>query len=155
MTTENAFVFEATPFDINYVFKVETHMTAVKARPQSLSLDFIGKDVNGREDMEIKGHLQYDRTDSPLISTINSTLKYPGLELFYWSTVKQIKDLTFVGTSKYQLQKGRIVTVVHNERFVLKNFSNSPEMITSNLRAFFISKNILSIHEFIENALNS
>jgi hypothetical protein len=72
--------------------------------------------------MEIKGHFQYERTDSPLIWTINSTLKYPGRELFYWSAVKQIKDLTFVGTTKYQLQKGRIVTVVHNERFVLKSF---------------------------------
>jgi hypothetical protein len=137
MTTENAYVFEATPFDINYELKVETHMTAVKARPQSLSLDFIGKDVNGREDMEIKGHLQYDRTDSPLISTINSTLKYPGLELFYWSTVKQIKDLTFVGTSKYQLQKGRIVTVVHNERFVLKSFSKSSRNDNIKIKSIF------------------
>jgi hypothetical protein len=115
MTTENAFVLEATPFDINYEFKVETDMAAVKGKPQSFTIDFVGKDVKGREDMEIKGHLQYDRTDSPSIWTINSTLKYPGRELFYWSTVKQIKDLTFVGTSKYQLQKGRIVTVVHNE----------------------------------------
>jgi hypothetical protein len=115
MTTENAFVFEATPFDINYEFKVETDMAIVKGRPQLLTIDLIGKDVKGREDMEIKGYLHYERTDSPLIQTINSTLKYPGRELFYWSVVKQIKDLTFAGTTKYQLQKGRIVTVVHNE----------------------------------------
>jgi hypothetical protein len=144
MTTENAFVFEATPFDINYEFKVETDMAIVKGRPQLLTIDLIGKDVKGREDMEIKGYLHYERTDSPLIQTINSTLKYPGRELFYWSVVKQIKDLTFAGTTKYQLQKGRIVTVVHNERFVLKSFSNAPEIITSKLRAFFISKIILS-----------
>jgi hypothetical protein len=125
MTTQNAFDFEATPFDINYEFKVETVMVIVKGRPQLLTIDLIGKDVKGREDMEIKGHFQYERTDSPLTRIINSTLKYPGRELFYSSTVKHIKDLTFVGTTKYQLQKGRIVTVVHNERFVLKSFSNS------------------------------
>jgi hypothetical protein len=100
----------------------------------------VGKDVKGREDMEIKGHLQYDRTDSPSIWTINSTLKYPGRELFYWSTVKQIKDLTFVGTTKYQLQKGRIITVAHNERFVLKRFSNAPQMIASKLEDFLLAK---------------
>jgi hypothetical protein len=155
MTTENAFVLEATPFDINYEFKVETDFTAFKGQPKSFTIDLVGKDVKGREDMEIKGHLQYDRAYFPSIWTINSTLKYPGRELFHWSTFKHAKDLTFVGTSKYQLQKGRIVTVVHNERFVLKSFSNSPEMITSKLRAFSISKNILSIYEFIENALNS
>jgi hypothetical protein len=35
MTTENAFILEVTPFDINYEFKVETDMAAFKGRPQS------------------------------------------------------------------------------------------------------------------------
>jgi hypothetical protein len=140
MTTENALYFEATPFDINYEFKVETDMAIVKGIPQLLTIDLVGKDVKGREDMEINGHFQYERTYSPLIQTTNSTLRYPGRELFYWSTVKQIKDLTFVGTTKYQLQKGRIITVVHNERFVLKNFSNAPQIITSKLEEFLLAK---------------
>jgi hypothetical protein len=140
MTAENTFVFEVRPFHINYEFKVETDMAIVKGRPQLITIYLVGKDVQGREDLEIKGHFQYERTDSPLIWTINSTLKYLGRELLYWSSVKQIKDLTFVGTTKYQLQKGRIVTVVHNERFVLKSFFNAPQMITSKLVNFILAK---------------
>jgi hypothetical protein len=142
--SEEVVVFEATPFDINYELKGKTNMAIGKGEIQLLTIDLVGKDVKGREDMEIKGHLQYEGTDSPLTATINSTLKYPGRELFFWSTVKEIKDLTYVGTIKYQLQEGRIVTIVYNQRFVLKSFSNAPQMIKSKLRAFFISKNILS-----------
>ena len=116
MVSENALIVEATPLDINYDFKLNSDISMAKSKPKLISFDLIGNDVEGRPNREIKGSLRYERTEQPIQQTINASISYPGRDITYYSEVKQIKDLKFKGKMLYSPQKGRLVTIEHEER---------------------------------------
>ena len=119
MVSENNLVVEATPLKINYDFKLNSDISMIKSNPKLISLDLVGKDVEGRPDRDIRGSLKYERIEQPIQQTLNASLSYPGREISYYSEVKQIKDLTFAGKMYYSPQKGKLITIEHKERFYL------------------------------------
>jgi len=115
MISENQFVVEVTPLDINYDFKVNSDISMIKSKPKLLSVKLVGKDVNGRPDREIKGEFKYESLEAPVQQIMNASLAYPGNEVSYYSEIKQIKDLTYSGKVIYSPSKGRVVTIEHKE----------------------------------------
>jgi hypothetical protein len=115
MVSENQFVVEVTPLDINYDFKVNSDISMIKSKPKLLSVKLVGKDVNGRPDREIKGEFKYESLEAPVQQIMNASLAYPGNEVSYYSEIKQIKDLTYSGKVIYSPSKGRVVTIEHKE----------------------------------------
>ena len=118
MVSENKVVVEAKHLDINYDFDIKTDFSFVKSKPKTFSVQLVGKDLEGREDRDIKGSVEYMRTEAPLHQTIKAELKSPGRDLLYESHVQQVNDQQFKGVMKYQLEKGKVVTIKHKERFV-------------------------------------
>jgi hypothetical protein len=116
ITNENLFVIEAKPFDINYELKSDTEMVLDNRELQKLNIEIIGKDVNGRENMDFRGFLNYERNYLSLNQTINAALKYAGHDLFCHGHLIKSKDLNLAGILEFQQQHKRNISVVHNER---------------------------------------
>jgi hypothetical protein len=116
ITNENLFIIEAIPFDINYELKSDIELILDNSELQKLNIEMIGKDVNGRENMDFRGFLNYERNDLSLNQTINAALKYAGHDLFYCGHLIKSKDLNITGILEFQQQHKRNITAVHNER---------------------------------------
>jgi hypothetical protein len=116
ITNENSFTIEATPFDINYALKLDIGVVFDNHELQQLNIDMIGKDLNGRENLDFSGFLNYDRNNSSLNQTINAALKYAGHDLFGCGQILTVKDLDLAGILNFQQKHKRNITVVHSER---------------------------------------
>jgi hypothetical protein len=116
ITNENLFTIEAKPFDINYELKSDFELILNNSELQKLNFEIIGKDINGRENMDLRGFLNYDRNDLTLNQTINAALKYAGHHLFSFGHLIKSKDLNLTGNLEFTQQHIRNITVVHNER---------------------------------------
>jgi hypothetical protein len=109
-------IIEATPFNINYELESDIELILDNRELQKLNIEIIGKDVNGRENMDFRGFLNYERNYLFLNQTVNAALKYAGHDLFYHGHLIKPKDLNLAGILEFQQQHKRNITVVHNER---------------------------------------
>jgi hypothetical protein len=116
ITNENLFTIEATPLDINYELKLDIGLILDNRELQRINIEMIGKDVNGRENMDFKGFLNYERNDLSLNQTIYAALKYAGHDLFSSGHLIKSKDLNLAGILEFQLQHKRNIIDVYNER---------------------------------------
>lgn len=116
ITNENYFIIEATPFDINYELKLDIGLVFDSHKLQQLNIDIIGKDLNGRENFDFSGFLNYDRNNSSLNQTINVALKYAGHDFFGCGQILTVRDLDLAGILKFRQKHKRNITVAHSER---------------------------------------